>query len=715
MALINTLRKRMGKIVVGVVAFSMVAFILADFLQSGSSLISDDNTVAEIAGTEITYPEFQQKVDELSYVFSINQNRNPLSEDMDMIREQAWNALIFEHVYENQFDELGLKVPETEAIDMVQGNNIAPAIKQSFTNPNTGQFQREAIINFLNTEVRNNPQQRAAWISFEKTLTPARLAKKYESLFEKTNYVTSAEAEKYYTSQASNISVEYFYVPFFSVSDSSVSVSEGEMEDYLEAHKDEYQREESRSISYVTFPIKPSAEDSAMVREEVEDLRAGLKSAQNDSTYASINSDGLEPFLVFNEPSQIPPALIDQPVGTVTEAVIVGDKYEFYKLSEYSKGEEQFANVSHILIQPPGQTDEQMEVARMRAEELIAQLQGGADFSTMAMMNSADQSNSQNGGDLGWVGEESSLVQPFKDAIFNFGKEGLIPEPVETQFGYHIIKINEPLTDLAIKVAKIEKEFFTSDETLNNIYRQADLLTVNSDGLESFENYAKAEGYAIKTAGGLTKNDERVGNITNARAVVLWLYNDASLDDVSEVFELNDTYMVAVMDGKQEKGTAKLSSVRNEIEGKVRNNKKASLIKDKIASIEGDDFDQMKEDYGDESRSGEADLTLSSNSFPGVGFAPEAVGVAFSLNEGELTRPFEIANGVLIVKAITKGLPDEIEDYGPYANQLRAQRSGSKEVIANFPLTFSPLLISDQLDAAVKDFAEITDKRYKFF
>ena len=186
-------------------------------------------------------------------------------------------------------------------------------------------------------------------------------------------------------------------------------------------------------------------------------------------------------------------------------------------------------------------------------------------------------------------------------------------------------------------------------------------------------------------------------------------------DDVSEVFELNDTYMVAVMDGKQEKGTAKLSSVRNEIEGKVRNNKKASLIKDKIASIEGDDFDQMKEDYGDESRSGEADLTLSSNSFPGVGFAPEAVGVAFSLNEGELTRPFEIANGVLIVKAITKGLPDEIEDYGPYANQLRAQRSGSKEVIANFPLTFSPLLISDQLDAAVKDFAEITDKRYKFF
>ena len=101
--------------------------------------------------------------------------------------------------------------------------------------------------------------------------------------------------------------------------------------------------------------------------------------------------------------------------------------------------------MSHILIQPPGQADEQMEVARMRAEELIAQLQGGADFSTMAMMNSADQSNSQNGGDLGWVGEESSLVQPFKDAIFDFGKEGLIPEPVEANLDTISLRSMNPL------------------------------------------------------------------------------------------------------------------------------------------------------------------------------------------------------------------------------------------------------------------------------
>ncbi|MEQ8879431.1 MAG: SurA N-terminal domain-containing protein, partial [Cyclobacteriaceae bacterium] len=109
----------MGKIVVGVVAFSMVAFILADFLQSGSGLIGNDNEIGEIAGQEITYEEFQRQVDELSYVFAVNQNRNPLTEDLAMIREQAWNKLILEEVYYPQFEKLGITVTDAEAIDMV--------------------------------------------------------------------------------------------------------------------------------------------------------------------------------------------------------------------------------------------------------------------------------------------------------------------------------------------------------------------------------------------------------------------------------------------------------------------------------------------------------------------------------------------------------------------------------------------------------------------
>ncbi len=714
MALINTLRKRMGKIVVGVVAFSMVAFILTDFLQSGSGLFRSDNEIGEIAGNTITYEEFQRKVEELSYVFAVNQNRNPLSEDLEMIREQAWNMLILENAYYEQFEKLGIEVTEAEIIDMVQGNNISPQIRQTFTDPNTGTFQRENIIRYL-TSIEQDPQQSAAWRSFENTLMPTRKVSKYESLFDNTNYVTRAEAKAAYEAENVNASVGYFYVPFYSVPDSAVTVSRSEMEDYLEDHSEEYQLEESRSISYVLFPIEPSAADSAFMLEEIMSLKEGLENAQNDSTYAAINSDGLQPYRVVNDPETLPEPLKGLQPGEVTEPQIVNGQYQIFKLSESGEGDEYYSNVSHILIPTQGQTPEAKENSLRVAEGIIDQLNDGADFGTLAAINSADQSNSQNGGQLGWVGESGPLVQPFKDAVFSFEGTGVIPNPVETQFGYHIIKINQPKTTQVIKYARIVKDFFASDETLNEIYRKADLLSVNSTDIASFNSTAKSSGYTVRDAAGLGKNDSRVGTISDARTVVLWLYNDASVGDVSEVFELGNYYMTAVMTGIQEEGTANLDAIINEIESKVRNQKKAEIIKEKIADIVGDDFEAMKDVYGEDARVGEADLTLNSNSFTGIGFAPKAVGIAFSLNEGEKTNPFEVTNGVLMIRSITKSTVDELEDYSPYVSQVQAQRTAQKEIISNFPLTFSPLFISGRVHRAVTDFADIEDMRYKFF
>jgi len=714
MALINTLRKRMGKIVVGVVAFSMVAFILADFLQSGSGLIGNDNEIGEIAGQEITYEEFQRQVDELSYVFAVNQNRNPLTEDLAMIREQAWNKLILEEAYYPQFEKLGITVTDAEAIDMVQGNNINPQIRQTFTDPNTGLFQRENIVRYLGS-INQDPQQKAAWLTFENTLSPIRKLTRYESLLDKTNYVTKAEAKAAYEAQTSNVSVEYFYVPFYTIPDSTIEVSRSEMEKYLNDHSEEFQLEESRSLNYVLFPIEPSAADSAFMLREINALKKGLENAQNDSTYASINSDGFQPFTVINDPEMLPEVLKGLEQGAVTEPQIINGQYQIYKLSEYGEGDEYYSNVSHILLPTQGQTPEAKEDTRLMAEGIIEQLNNGADFATLAAMNSADQSNSQNGGLLGWVGESSSLVQPFKDAIFSFDGTGVITEPVETQFGYHIIRVNEPKTTQVIKYVRIVKDFYASDETLNEIYRQADLLSVNSTDVTSFKSTAEASGYTVRNASGLGKNDTRVGTITDARSVVLWLYNEASTGDVSEVFELGNYYMTAVMTGKQEKGTAKLDAIANEIEVKVRNEKKAAIIKEKISDIVGDDFEAMSDVYGSGARAGEADLTLSSNSFTGIGFAPEAVGIAFSLNEGEKTNPFVVTNGVLLVRAVTKSIPEELEDYATYIAQVQAERQAQKEIITNFPLTFAPFFISERLHKAVTDFAEINDLRYKFF
>lgn len=716
MALISTLRKRMGKIVVGFVAFSMFAFILTDLFQSNSALLGgSDRTVAEIAGTDISYEQFQAKMDELSYVFAVNNNRDPRAEEQETIREQAWNALIIDYAYKPQFEKLGIQVTDAEVIDMVQGNNIDPQIKQFFTDPNTGEFKRENVVNFLQQMNNAQPQQRASWMTFEQGLKPNRRLKKYENLLEKTAYVTKAEAKNKYVAQESNMTVDYLYVPFFSVADTLFSVSDSEMESYLAENEEQYQREESRNLSYVVFPIQPSAEDSAYALEDIQKVAQGLATADNDSIYATINSDADNAFRTIADPSLIPVGLVGAEEGTVTEPELVAGNYVVSKLSAITEGDEAFVKARHILIEMDGNSDAAKAEAKKKAQDIIRQLRRGGDFAELAAINSADQSNANNGGDLGWFGENGSFVQPFKDAVFAHKGTGLLPQPVETSFGYHVIQIDEPQTKTVYKVATIQKALYESDNTLNEIYRQADLLAANSDDYESLKQNAADNGLTVRNASNIGPNDSRVGVISEARNVVLWLYNEASVNKVSDVFEMDDNYVVAVMTGRQMEGTAKLSQVKSEIRTKVLNQKKADYIKEKLAGVSTEDLEAAASTYGEGARSGSSDLTLSSNSFPNVGFAPEAVGIAFSLEEGEGTAPFEAPNGVLIIKATAKSMAADQEDYSSYIAQVENERRVRKTVVANFPLSFSPLFVSQAIDKAVKEFAEIEDTRYKFF
>ena len=716
MALIGTLRNKMGKILVIVVASTMLMFILTDLFQSNSTLFGKNDTeIAEISGNSIDYQEFVRKVEYLSGVFMLNQGKNPSSEELENIRKEAWNSLIIENAYQTQLDNLGLSVSDAEIIDMVQGNNIDPQIKQFFTDPNTGEFDRENVVSFLQQMNSAPAQQRQSWVSFESTLKPNRAIQKYNNLFELTNYVTTAEAKMQYQAQSSSMSVDYLYVPFFSVPDSIFKVTDSELKSYLSKHSNEYKRPESRSISYVTFPIVPSADDTAFILSEIKELQKGLANAQNDSTYASINTDGQNAFQSITDPGLFPEALkVDGnvvPVGTVSEPILAAKTYTILKLSGVSTGGENFVKGRHILIP----FDDDKAKAKAKAQDLINQLKKGADFSVLAAANSSDQSNANNGGDLGWFGENGNFVQEFKDAAFGFRGTGLIPTPVETTFGYHIIRIDEPKTNTVYKVARIEKEFFASDETANDIYRKADLLSANSSNLKSFTENAEVEGYSVKTAANLGKNDTRIGSISNARGVISWLYNKASRGDVSDVFELENTYLVAVMTGVQEEGPADLKQVENELKVKVINEKKAAYIIEKLNGLSAGSYEDLKNAYGEGARTGTVDLTLSSNSFPNVGFAPEAIGTAFSLNEGEKTKPFQISNGVLMVTANSKNIVEETSDYTSYKQQLENTRRGRRTIVANFPVSFYPVFVSQSLDNAVKEFSEIEDNRYRFY
>lgn len=707
MALISTLRNRMGKIVIAFVAFSMLAFILTDLFQSNSFLLGNKNTVGEIAGNEISYEEFQAKVDELSYNFTINNGRNPLSEDLEQIRQEAWQSLIVENVFENQYDILGIRVTDAEVIDMVQGANIDPQIQQFFVDPNTGVFDRQYVISFLQSLNSAPPAQRASWLAFETSLAPTRAMTKYENLMEMTRFANKHEARAEYQ-KTENIEVDYLYVPFFSMADSTIEASDAELKAYLDSHKEEYQREATKNLAFVSFTIEPSPEDSAYVKEEVEQLYQGLLTAADDSMFAAINSDGLTPYGTY-KPNNFPTWMDDESVtlevGFASEPTLQGNRYSFFKISDVYEGDEAFVKASHILFKAEDDTDAAKNAAKAEARRVLRDIRGGADFSEMAAQYGTDGTASR-GGDLGWFGENSSFVQEFKDAVFAFSGEGLLRDVVETEFGFHIIKVTEAKTYTVYKVAQIEKELFASDETLNNVYREAELFSTEATGPSNFYDMAAAAGLDVKTANRIGKNDKRVGSLANARTIVYWLYNKADIGTVSEVFELDDQYIVAMQTGEQEKGTADLADVRAEITRKVKDEKKASMVKAKLEGLSGT-YDEIKAAYGDEARTGSTSLTLNSNSFPGVGFSPEAIGTAFSLQQGESTLPFDVQNGVVMLTVTQRTGLEELSDYEAYRGVVANKWS-------SFRRRETPFTYQNVYNALIES-AEIEDERYKFY
>ncbi len=718
MAVINTLRDKAGKIVVIALTITMASFVLTDLFSNTSLLSGQDRGIAEIDGSEITYEDFQARVNELSSVFVMNTGRNPQGDEIETIRNQAWQSFLVDLAYQPQYQSIGMGISQSEQIDMVQGDNIHPHVIQMMGNPQTGQFDKESVVNFLQQMSQAPVEQQEAWIRFESTLSSSRMMMMLDKLMDKSTYITKAEARSEHVSQNSNVTVEYVYVPYSSIVDSTVAVSESELTAYVKSKAKEYKREESRDVAYVSFDINPSAEDSAQVRTEIADLFVGLKNAQNDSSYAALNTDGLYPYMTYRLES-LPEVLLPngQPlaVDSIAGPITLGDRMVIYKMTAKSAGPEYVVKASHILIRPEGDSDEDKKAAKTKAEDVLKRVRSGGDFAALAAEFSQDPSNAQRGGDLGYFGEFGNFAQPFKDAAFGHSGTGIIPRVVETDFGFHIIRIDEPKNNTQFKVAIIEKEFFVSNESLEEAYRQAAQFQTSVTNAEEFEKVAEEMGLAVQKQNRIGNQAQRVGGLQKARSLVLWLYNDAEVNDVSDVFEMDNSYVVAVMTGIQEDGVARIADVENEVTLKVRNQKKAAIITEKLKALGNKTFEEMVTEYGKGAMTQEATFTLSSNSITGVGMAPEAVGVAFSLNEGETTAPFEAQSGVLIMKLISKNAAQPTEDYSLYLQQLANQRASRKVVITDFPLTYFRVLISQDLDNAVKELSGLEDKRYKFF
>lgn len=698
MAVINTIREKFATLVLVLIGISIAAFVLADAFGPNSALTQPDRSVGEIAGEEVTLEEFNNKVDEFEARYQA-QSQAPLTENMrSTIRMQAWEALIAEKAFKDQYDELGIEITDEEVIDMIQGANIDPQIKQQFTNPETGEFDRNILIQTL----QNMEPIRMRMVEDQQRAARQRI--KYENLLLKTDFVSTAEAKREYRDQNAVAEIKYLYVPYFSVSDTTYKVTDEDLQNYLDEHPNKYDAEANRSLKYVFFPVNPSDIDREAFNGELRELRADFQETRNDSLFAINNSEGGNAFGSYGL-DQLPPQLQNiAPImkeGEVYGPFNQNGKSVLYKASALTTDSVYRAKASHILVaSSETDTDEAKAEAKKKAQDILKRAQAGEDFAKLATDNSDDPGSASRGGDLGYFAE-GRMVSEFNDAVFSRSEAGLVGRLIETQYGYHIIKVTEPKDNKLFKIARIETELSAGDQTRNEAYIKAEQFAAEADDLASFEEMAAKDSLQVVSVPSIGQNDQNLNNLQNVRQAVMWAYGkDTDIGDVSDVYEIEGGYLVATLSGASEEGDVSIESLRSELTTEVKNQKRAAIIKKKLSELSGS-LDEMANTYGQDANVYTAsDIKPSSYSIPTVGYAPQVVGIAFGLAEGKRSKAIETQQGVVIVETIAKTEPTEIADYENTRTQVQQRRRNR-----------TAYLITE----AVKEKAEIKDERYKFF
>ena len=703
MALIGTLRTKMTKWVVGFVALAIVSFILNDLFGSGPTALfgGTDNTIGEIGGRSISLEEFQAAVQERENNYILNFGRQAGDREMISLRQQAWDLLIARLAVKPEYEKVGIKVTSDEIWDMIQGKNVDENIKNSFVD-SAGGFDRGRLVGYIQSlDVQPaNSEARIRWDMFKNDLGPGRERIKYENLLLKTNYVTNEEGEREYRTQNDVAEVKYVFVPFFGVSDSLVKISDSDFKSYYEKNKQKYKAENTRSISYVAFSIAASPEDTTSIREEMIKLTNDFKTASEDSVFASVNTDGENAFTKYTI-STLPAYLNNQKesltAGMVMDPFIDGKSFKIVKVVKIGTDTIFNAKASHILIKWDNATDEAKKTAKEKARKILNEIKAGADFAAKAREFGTDGTASR-GGDLGWF-PSGQMVKPFEKAVFDAKKTGLLNDLVETDFGYHIISVTELKNNVSYSVATIEREITPSDETQNEAYRLADNFAGDLSGIDDFKEKATKEKLIVIDAKDLGTGERRVNNLADARQLITWLFRDAKVGKVSEVFDLDDNYVVAVMTSETEKGFKPLDKVKEEITPGVRNELKGKIIVGKLTEQKGT-LEEIAKVYPDASVGSSSDLKLNTNNLSTAGFDPIAVGKAFSLENSKRSVPFIGENGVLIIEMQNKTNAPAIGDYSMFKTQaLQTLNNQGGFSIAE----------------AIKEAAEIEDNRYKFY
>lgn len=673
MATLEKIRSKAGLLVI-VVGVALFAFIIGDFLNSGSTYFRQtQERIASVDGEVINIQDYQTRVDEMAEMYKMQTGSGNLTEEqMAQIRQSMFNAMVQEILLGQEMEKLGLTVSSDELFDMVQGENISPMIQQMqmFTNPETGAFDKTALLNFLKTidedNISNYPAEQQAqmlqardfWLFWEKSIKRQRAEDKYTTLLSKAISANTLDAKNAHNASAISTDVKYTMQTYATIPDSTIQVNKSEIEKLYNQRKESYKQKEAKVIKFITVDINPSQDDFNKAEAEIVALKNEL-----------INSDNVAD--IVNESSEIPymDAFFSErafdadlllfatraEIGDVEGPLFRDNKYRVFKLVDKTVAPDS-VKVSHIML--AGLTE-----ARTTAliDSLTNVLKNGGDFAKLASEHSADQS-AQAGGELGWFTEITAIRginEEFKNAIFSTPVNGLVT--VKSLYGTHLVKVMEKTANITkYKVADIDMTVSPSSKTYSDIYNSLNQYISTNNTIAKFEENAKEAGYNLMPDMTLTAEDQTIGAIRNSRQVIRWAFQNEK-GKISDIIEADNKFIVAALQGTIPAGYRPLNLVSPTLEAELKAEKKGKQIAEELKAKNLTSLSAYAQAMGASVDSVKF-VTFSTPRMSGIGIEPKLNGLITTTEVGKVTGPVIGLNGVYMFENIARNDANTIYD-----------------------------------------------------
>lgn len=717
MATLEKIRSKAALLVV-VVGIALFAFIIGDFLRGGSTFLQQSKeNILVVNGENVNYRDYQQKIEE--YTEMSKRSTGSISEEQQhYIRETVYNEYVNSILLNKLSEKTGLGVSKEELSDIVLGNNISPAIQQmpDFINPQTGRFDRNLLIQFLQTiesdDLSAYPDEykeqilsaKRYWLNIEKSLKENALSSKLRQILTNGINTNTLEARASFNNRENSVDISYVSQAYATIPDADVSVSNNEISSLYNERKESYKDLNYQTIDYIAVNITPSENDYAQVASDMEVVYRELEAAEENQVAHIVNDNSDVPYSdVFVSENSLSPTLrafvTDANVGKTDKPHLLGTSYTVYKLVDKVVAPDS-AFVYQVTL--PAFTDETAE--KQFADSLINVIRSSREAKDKAFQEMANSmSGNRTNGELGWQTERNLIAGGINTEFVNDVFNARVNEPFVTKstFGSHVVLVTEKTKPVnKYKIAEVIVAVTPSNETINTKYNELNQYLAKNNNIKSFREAANEAGFMSLNDVPVYENQNSLANIQNSRQVVRWAFENKK-GAVSDIFECQDYFIAAAITGTNRSGYRSLESVSEVLKRELINKKKGEKI---VSDLKAKNLNSL-EQYADAMNSTVKESKFVAFSTPyitGIGNEPMVNVIAQTTAINQLSAPFAGNSAAYVLTATNKN-----ESQTPFDAEKEKQTLNATHA--------SRIMRVVQSGALLQENATIEDNRIRFY